>query len=102
MLLRDLNKKEARLGLDETKLSPITMEILDALLEERQRLKVPDINFMGMPVGSLMNLALVATYEFYDYMHDRRIRRMAGLAPGALSDEDTQIADEERMTLAHS
>ena len=84
-MLRELNDMEARLGVEITEISPATVETLDALLESGPPFVIPDIRVWGMPVGKAANMMAEV---IYDYMEQRRLRRMATLVPEALQIED--------------
>jgi hypothetical protein len=84
-MLRELNDMEARLDVELTEISPSTIETLDAVLETGPPFVFPHLYVWGMPVGKAAN---VMADLIYDYMEQRRIRRMASLAPEALKVEN--------------
>jgi hypothetical protein len=77
----ELNDMEAQLGVDITEISPTTMETLDVALEGGPPITFPNFYFYGMPVGKAANMLLNTVY---DHMEQRRLRRLASLAPEAL------------------
>jgi hypothetical protein len=89
-MLRELNDMETRLGVEVTEISPSTIETLDAVLEPGPPFVIPDLYIWGMPAGKVANIVLTTVYN---YMEQRRLRRMASLAPDAL-----QVADAEKGT----
>jgi hypothetical protein len=97
-MLRELNDMEAQLGVEITEISPATIETLDALLKPGPPFVIPDFHVYGMPVGKAANIMAEA---IYDYVEQRRLRRMATLAPEALQVEDagkgegSKVAQEE-------
>jgi hypothetical protein len=90
-MLRELNDMEARLGVEVTEISPATIETLDAVLEAGPPFVFPDFYAWGIPVGKAANMM---ANTIYDHMEQRRIRRMASLAPEALQVEDAGNGDE--------
>jgi hypothetical protein len=80
-MLNELNDMETRLDVEVTKISPATIDSLDALLEAGPPFVFPDFHVWGIPVGKVAN---IAAGTIYDHLEQRRIRQMANLAPEAL------------------
>jgi hypothetical protein len=94
-LLKELNEDEARLGGDKTKLDPLTVETLDALLQGSE---IPEFlnmfltaTSMVMPVAGIATASSLVepfTRRFFDYLRKRELRRLARLVPDALAVSD--------------
>jgi hypothetical protein len=97
-MLKELNEDETRLGEERTKLDPITVATLDALLQDSA---VPEyLNLFltlvssVVPIVGASSLADDFARRFYDYLKRRELRRLARLVPDALaSPDDEQSAD---------
>jgi hypothetical protein len=89
---RELNEREARLGVELTRLSPTTVETLDALMEPDPRFVMPQIFLLG-GIGGPASVLAAKIVEFavntsLNYLDRKRIQQMASLAPDALLDHD--------------
>jgi hypothetical protein len=90
-MLHELNAMEKKLSVEITEISPVTMQTLDAVLDAGPPITFPDIRIYGIPVGKGAN---ILASVIYDYSEQRRLRRMASLAPGALQIAMPGRADE--------
>lgn len=91
----ELNDMETQLGVDITQISPTTMETLDVALEAGPPFTFPNFYVYGMPVGKAANM-LVNT--IYDHLEQRRLRRLASLAPEALQVTDRGQVDGQKLS----
>jgi hypothetical protein len=89
-MLKELNESERRPGIAKTGLSIETVETLDSLLESSPTIQIPDLylNVLGvMPGGNVAGrIAEIGVNESFKYWQRRKMRRMAELAPEALSE----------------
>lgn len=81
---RELNKAEAQLGVEATRLDPEVVNILDSFVEPSGQTIVPDLHIYGIPVGRIVQYFY---NELDDSLEKRKLRRLARLAPEALKDE---------------
>ena len=95
----ELNEDEARIGDEETKLDPVTVETLDALLQPSAIPKLLDMIVSTMPSFGPIDTRPIVNFivrQFYEYMRKRELRRLAHLVPDALAssdDDDRSSAD---------
>lgn len=90
-MLAELNEDEARLGDEKTRLDPVTVETLDALLQPSETFKVLDQLVISMPsIGPIPTgeIAQIIARRFYAYLRKRELQRLARLAPDALAPPD--------------
>jgi hypothetical protein len=89
-MLKELNESERQLGIEKTKLSVETVETLDSLLESSPAIQIPDLYFdmLGGMLGGKLGgrIAEISVNESFKYWQRRKMRRMAELAPEALSE----------------
>jgi hypothetical protein len=76
----ELQKLERQLGVEESRLDPETVAVLDEYLRTR-RAQMPDFFVLGVNVGALADRAAESVF---DSLERRRLRRLAATAPGAL------------------
>jgi hypothetical protein len=94
-MLQDLNEDEALLGEEKTKLSPVTIETLSALLDDRTRVKIPSLvsglldGAIPLGLGAIGVPAVEAlTNDILKRLERRRLQRIRSAVPRALSDAD--------------
>ena len=81
---RELNKAEAQLGVEATRLDPEVLNILDSFVEPSGQTIFPDLHIYGIPVGRIVQYFY---NELDDSLEKRKLRRLARLAPEAVKDE---------------
>jgi hypothetical protein len=88
-MLEELNQNETRLDIEQTKLNPATVETLDSLLRPDTTSDVLDVFFSTRKTPSPSSqIAEILVRQSYEYMQRRRMRRIARLAPEALSSQN--------------
>jgi hypothetical protein len=95
MMLRDLNADEVLLGQERTKLSPVTVETLSAVLDDRTRVKIPPL-LSGLLDGAIplglagivVPVAEALANDILKRLERRRLKRIRSAVPQALSDAD--------------
>jgi hypothetical protein len=93
--IRELNKAEAQLGIDLTRLAPETVATLGSLVNPESPVKRlgPFLKLVGLlvPIGGPVLASGGVTDSVIDslddYLTKRRFRRLATIAPEALADE---------------
>jgi hypothetical protein len=100
-MLQDLNADEDLLGEEKTKLSPITIETLSALLDDKGRVKIPPLvtglldGAAPLGLGGIgVPAAEALANEILKRLERRRLKRIRSAVPQALSEPDGSGADE--------
>jgi hypothetical protein len=100
-MLQDLNADEDLLGEAKTKLSPVTIETLSVVLDDKARVKIPPL-VTGLLDGAIplglggigVPAAEALANDILKRLERRRLKRIRSAVPQALSDADGSGAGE--------